>query len=115
MFCKSKRKTKNSYISILSILQKQINAESIGFTDVSIDNNVVVNLEKDKFFIQLNQQIDKEALKNDLLKDLEYQQKFLDSVLEKLSNERFVQNAKPEIVAIEKKKTIRCGSKDQNN
>ncbi|MDE1190762.1 MAG: valine--tRNA ligase [Arachidicoccus sp.] len=95
---------KNSYISILSILQKQINAESIGFTDVSIDNNVVVNLEKDKFFIQLNQQIDKEALKNDLLKDLEYQQKFLDSVLKKLSNERFVQNAKPEIVAIEKKK-----------
>ncbi|HEY0297709.1 MAG TPA: valine--tRNA ligase, partial [Arachidicoccus sp.] len=92
------------YTNILSIFQKQINAETIGFTAVSIDDNVVVTLEKDKFFVQLNQQIDKEALKNDLLKDLEYQQKFLQSVLNKLGNERFVQNAKPEIVAIERKK-----------
>lgn len=89
---------------ILSILQKQVNAESIGFTDVPLENNAVVTLEKDKFFVQLDQQIDKEALKNELQKDLEYQQKFLESVLKKLGNERFVQNAKPEVVAIERKK-----------
>jgi valyl-tRNA synthetase len=39
-----------------------------------------------------------------LLKDLAYQQGFLQSVMKKLSNERFVQNAKPEVVDMEKKK-----------
>ena len=42
--------------------------------------------------------------KEQLLKDLEYQKGFLLSVEKKLSNERFVQNAKPEVVEIEKKK-----------
>jgi valyl-tRNA synthetase len=43
-------------------------------------------------------------LKEELLKDLEYQKNFLTSVQKKLSNERFVQNAKPEVVEFEKKK-----------
>jgi valyl-tRNA synthetase len=43
-------------------------------------------------------------LKEDLLKDLHYQKEFLASVTKKLSNERFVQNAKAEVVEIEKKK-----------
>jgi valyl-tRNA synthetase len=42
--------------------------------------------------------------KDQLLKDLEYQKGFLLSVEKKLSNERFVQNAKPEVVEVEKKK-----------
>ena len=37
-------------------------------------------------------------------KDLAYQKNFLLSVQKKLSNERFVQNAKPEIVELERKK-----------
>ena len=36
--------------------------------------------------------------------DLTHQQGFLRGVMAKLSNERFVQNAKPEIVALEQKK-----------
>ena len=36
--------------------------------------------------------------------DLQYQEGFLAGVMKKLSNERFVQNAKPEIVALEQKK-----------
>ena len=36
--------------------------------------------------------------------DLAHQQGFLKGVMAKLSNERFVQNAKPEIVALEQKK-----------
>jgi len=42
--------------------------------------------------------------KEELLKDLEYQKGFLSSVEKKLGNERFVQNAKPEILELEKKK-----------
>jgi valyl-tRNA synthetase len=36
--------------------------------------------------------------------DLKYQEGFLAGVMKKLSNERFVQNAKPEVVAMERKK-----------
>ena len=40
----------------------------------------------------------------ELSKELEYLKGFLLSVDKKLSNERFVQNAKPEVVELEKKK-----------
>ena len=40
----------------------------------------------------------------DLKKELDYLKGFLVSVDKKLSNERFVQNAKPEVVDVEKKK-----------
>lgn len=95
---------KKSFEAIQSILGKQVNAESIAFTDSAVANTIVVAVEKDKFFIKSHQEIDTVALKAELLKDLEYQQGFLNSVLKKLSNERFVQNAKPEVVAIEQKK-----------
>jgi valyl-tRNA synthetase len=39
-----------------------------------------------------------------LLAELGYQEGFLNSVRNKLANERFVQNAKPEVVAAERKK-----------
>jgi len=39
-----------------------------------------------------------------MLKDLEYLKGFLVSVEKKLSNERFVQNAKPDVVEVERKK-----------
>ena len=92
------------YTSISNILSKQINAESIVFTTENIANTIVVAIEKDKFFIESERQLDTTSLKEELLKDLVYQQGFLDSVMKKLGNERFVANAKPEVVAIEQKK-----------
>lgn len=93
-----------AYDVILPILAKQINAEKIAYCTISQENTAVITLEKDTLYVDLKQAIDKEALKAELLKDLEYQQKFLVSVQRKLSNEKFVQNAKPEVVAIERKK-----------
>jgi valyl-tRNA synthetase len=94
----------DAYKAIESILAKQVNAEQISYTSDSVPNTIVVAVEKDKFFVATNQQIDTEALKEELQKDLDYQQKFLSSVVNKLSNERFVQNAKPEVVEFERKK-----------
>ena len=51
-----------------------------------------------------SQPIDTTAQKEALLKDLEHQQKFLESVGKKLSNEKFVANAKPEVIELERKK-----------
>lgn len=92
------------YQAIESILAKQVNAEAVTFTNEAVTNAVVVAVEKDKFFFTSNQQVDTGALKEQLEKDLAYQQGFLESVMKKLNNERFMQNAKPEILAAEQKK-----------
>jgi valyl-tRNA synthetase len=92
------------YQAIENILVKQVNASNIQFAVNAIANSIVVAVEKDRFFIETEKQIDTVALKTELLKDLDYQQKFLESVAKKLTNERFVQNARPEVVELERKK-----------
>lgn len=98
--------TENSktYETIQDILAKQVNAESVQFTKEPMANciNLVVN--KDKFYIETSVVIDQSSQKAQLLKDLEYHKGFLASVEKKLANEKFVANAKPEVVAIERKK-----------
>jgi len=93
-----------NYRDIENILLKQVNAESISYTDSVVTNTIVVAVEKDKFFIESEQQLDSATLKTELLKDLEHQKKFLEAVIKKLSNERFVQNAKTEVIELERKK-----------
>jgi valyl-tRNA synthetase len=95
---------KENYNLIQDILSKQVNADELGFTNEAIVNSIVVAVEKDKFYIQTDKELDTLTLKDDLLKDLEHQKGFLASVEKKLSNERFVQNAKPEVLALEQKK-----------
>ncbi len=95
---------KEAYQAIENILSKQINAASIIYTTDIVANSIVVAVEKDKFFIESEKEIDTASLKEELLKDLAYQKGFLESVMKKLGNERFIQNAKPEIIAIEQKK-----------
>jgi valyl-tRNA synthetase len=93
-----------TYQGIENILCKQINASSIHFTNELVANSIVVAVEKDKFYIQSEKQLDSATLKDDLLKDLQHQQGFLLSVQKKLSNERFVSNARPEVIELERKK-----------
>ena len=93
-----------AYKGIENILGKQVNAETIRFTNEPLANTIVVAVEKDKFYIESEKQLDSSTLKNDLIKDLQHQQNFLVSVQKKLSNERFVQNARPEVIELERKK-----------
>ncbi|MGN6353268.1 MAG: valine--tRNA ligase [Parafilimonas sp.] len=95
---------KETYTSFEEILKKQVNAASLSFTQENITGSIVTTNEEDKFYIKSEQQADTAALKAELEKDLTYQKNFLQSVQKKLSNERFVQNAKPEIVELERKK-----------
>ncbi len=96
--------TTGTYKPIGTILGKQVNAETVSFTKEPIPNSIVVAVEKDKFYIETGKVLDTATLKDDLLKDLEHQKGFLASVEKKLGNERFVQNAKPEVLALEQKK-----------
>lgn len=96
--------TPEVYNDITGILLKQVNASEFNVVGESIAGTILVAVEKDKFMIASSQTLDTTGLKTTLLKDLEHQKGFLETVMKKLNNERFVQNAKPEVVAIEQKK-----------
>jgi valyl-tRNA synthetase len=93
-----------TYKSIESILVKQVNAESVNYTSSSVANSITVVVQKDKFFLETTKVLDTASQKEQLQKDLDYLKGFLVSVEKKLSNERFVQNAKPEVIESERKK-----------
>ena len=90
--------------SFESILKKQIGAEVIAYVNDTVTNTITTVIGSNKFYIETEQQLDTSTQKESLLKDLDYQKGFLQSVEKKLSNERFVQNAKPEVVEAERKK-----------
>jgi valyl-tRNA synthetase len=93
-----------TYQAIEPIISKQVNAETITYTTDAINNSINVVVQKDKFFIETNSVLDAGVQKEELQKDLDYLKGFLISVEKKLSNEKFVQNAKPEVIEIERKK-----------
>ena len=94
----------NAYTRIQAILAKQVNAYSVSFTNQNIPGSITVVVQKDKFFLETTTEMDTTGQKEQLQKDLEYLKGFLVSVDKKLSNEKFVNNAKPEVVDIERKK-----------
>ena len=93
-----------AFEAIENIISKQVNATNIFYTNETVANSIVVAVEKNKFYMESDQKLDSITLKTDLLKDLEHQQGFLANTQKKLANERFVQNAKPEVLALEQKK-----------
>ncbi len=94
----------SAYKRLASLLVKQVNAETIDYTSNTVANSITLVVQKDKFFIETTTALDTTSQKQQLQKDLDYLKGFLASVEKKLSNERFVQNAKPEVIDIERKK-----------
>ncbi|WP_431216180.1 valine--tRNA ligase [Puia sp. P3] len=92
------------YRRLQAILSRQVNAEAIDFVSEAVAGSLTVVCGKDKYYIVTEQQLDAGLQKDDLEKELARLQAFLESVNKKLSNERFVQNAKSEVVDLEKKK-----------
>ncbi|MBX2890144.1 MAG: valine--tRNA ligase [Saprospiraceae bacterium] len=58
----------------------------------------------EKYYVELEKKIDVEAEQKKLAGELEHQEKFVQSVQAKLSNERFVSSAPPQVVENERKK-----------
>lgn len=80
------------------------NLDQLNSTDAKVDNAIPFIVQQYEFYVPLTAAIDLKAEKERLLNELEYNKGFLKSVQAKLANERFVSNAKPEVVENEKKK-----------
>jgi len=94
----------NNYKAIESILAKQVNAENIEFSSQPENAFISIVAGKEKIYIETNIEVDVVAQKEKLSKDLKYLKGFLISIDKKLSNDRFVQNAKTEVIDLERKK-----------
>ncbi|MFW0716863.1 valine--tRNA ligase [Pedobacter sp. N23S346] len=93
-----------NYEKWLNIVFKLANVSEAEIVNDKIPGATAFMAGKDEFFIPLTENIDVDAERIRLNADLVYLQGFLKSVDAKLSNERFVQNAKPEIIANERNK-----------
>ncbi|MVN22184.1 valine--tRNA ligase [Mucilaginibacter arboris] len=93
-----------NYQTYQPILSKLGNLSEVSFTTEKIAGAVNFIAGTDEFFMELANNVDAEAERERIQKELSYLQGFLKSVNAKLSNERFVQNAKAEIVANEQQK-----------
>ncbi|SOD11881.1 valine--tRNA ligase [Pedobacter xixiisoli] len=99
------------YTTWLNIVYKLANVSKADFVIDKIVGAASFMVGKDEFFIPLSQNVDADAEKERLTKELQYLEGFLKSVDAKLSNERFVQNAKPEIIENERNKKADAESK----
>jgi len=70
-------------------------------------------VDTDEVYAFLNLQIDVEAEKAKIYKEIEYLEGFMKSVDTKLSNEKFMANAKPDLVEKERQKKADAVAKIQ--
>ena len=85
-------------------IQKLANISSIEVLEAAAENAFSFVAGQSQFFIPVGGNINVEEERERLQKDLAYNKGFLKQVQSKLANERFVANAKPEVIDIEKKK-----------
>jgi valyl-tRNA synthetase len=86
------------------ILQKLAGLSSIETTTGDTEKTIAFLVGAEKFFLKSPHTIDTVDERSRLEKDLEYHRGFLASVMKKLSNEKFVSNAKPDVIEKERKK-----------
>ncbi|MGZ3944614.1 MAG: valine--tRNA ligase, partial [Mucilaginibacter sp.] len=99
------------YDRFKAIISRTANIGQLQFVNEKVNDAASFRVANDELYIPLAINIDKAAEKERLEKEKEYLLGFLRSVEAKLGNERFVNNAKPEIVEIEQKKKADALSK----
>ena len=96
------------------MIVKMAYLESLELTSKENENTISFLAGTEQFFLELNQEIDTEEECQKLKDDLEYQEGFLMKVNKKLANERFVNNAPEQVVAMERKKQADATAKIQS-
>jgi len=95
----------------LPVVVKLCNLSGVRFISEKPDNAASFMINTTEFYIPLGGLIDVEAEKAKILRDLIYLRGFLDSVMKKLNNKRFVQNAPSSVLELEMKKKADTESK----
>ncbi len=86
------------------IVKKLANVKEIGITESKIQGATSFMVGTDEYYIPLEGKVDAAKEKEEILKEIEYNQGFLNSVMKKLSNEKFVSGAPPQVIDLERKK-----------
>lgn len=94
-----------------SLVCKLVNLSAFTYSKEEVSNAVNFMVGTTEFYVPLGGNINKEEEKARLLKELDYNKGFLNSVLKKLDNQNFVSKAKPEVLAMEQKKKADAESK----
>jgi valyl-tRNA synthetase len=92
------------YAAAGNILRRQVNADKLEKTAAPVAGSMALVVQTEKLYIESHAEVNADAQKAKMEEELNYLKGFLLSVDKKLSNEKFVQNAKPEIIANERKK-----------
>ena len=87
-----------------STIIKLANLSAFSYTKEKVEGAFSFQIKTTEFYIPLSMNLNKEDEIERLTKDLEYNKGFLQAVQKKLSNEKFVANAKPEVIEVERKK-----------
>ena len=99
-----KAKDESLYAPYFFLIQKLANVSNINFVNAQPEGSTLLPVDTDEVFVVLNLVIDAAAEKEKMEKEISYLEGFMKSVDAKLSNEKFVANAKPELVEKERQK-----------
>lgn len=94
----------DNYLAFKDIIIKMANLTTLEPTTIEIPKAVTFLRGTQKCYVVINVQIDVVEEKKKLQEAIAYQQGFLTSIDKKLSNEKFVANANPQVVEMEKRK-----------
>lgn len=90
--------------SVQNILEKQGNTEPLQFVSGAVDGAFTAIAGKDSYYIKGGAEVNMAMQKETMEKEAAHLVNFLASISKKLGNEKFVANAKPEVLALEQKK-----------
>jgi len=106
------RADQDSYdAALLPVILKMCNLTHISFVSEKQVGTVSFMVGTTEFFIPVEGIIDIESVRIKLNEELEYNRGFLESVMKKLGNQRFVENAPPTVLDLERKKKSDAESK----
>ncbi|MFX0557321.1 valine--tRNA ligase [Maribacter sp. CXY002] len=94
-----------------AVILKLTNLSEISYVNEGVDGALSFRVKANEYFVPMGGAIDIEAEKAKILEELNYTKGFLQSVVKKLSNERFVNNAPEKVIDIERKKQADAESK----
>ena len=108
LFVKTNQETNKRFDAVIS---KLTNLSTLNYTNDKIEGAFSFVVKSNEYFIPISEKVDLEAEKEKIKKELDYTLGFLNSINQKLSNEKFVNNAPEQVLAIERKKQAEAESK----